>query len=117
MQRPPPNERNARWMVKLQELDFEIQYVPGTSNILADLCSRPNDTTMSPLGELNVKNTLNAIKLLEENQEIINLQTPEFIESIKSPGLNIEKIDNCFYETSTGLLRIILPSVFREIVI
>ena len=29
MQRPPPNERNARWLVKLQELDFEIKYIEG----------------------------------------------------------------------------------------
>jgi len=104
-------------MVKIQDLDFEIKFVEGKLNVLADLCSRPEDTNISPLADLMIKNSINAIQLLDENEDIIALQTEEFIDSIKKPGLNIEKIDNCYYETSTELLRIILPQPFREIVI
>jgi transposase InsO family protein len=32
--------RQARWIEKISEFDFEIIYVPGTSNILADALSR-----------------------------------------------------------------------------
>jgi len=117
MERPPLNERNARWMVKLQELDFDIQYIKGTTNVLADLCSRPDDATISPLAEVQIKSNINAIEFFTENEEIINAQTQEFIESMQKPGLTIEKIDNCYYETSTEFLRIVLPEIFRKIVI
>ena len=32
--------RQARWMEKLSEFDFEVVYVPGTENILSDALSR-----------------------------------------------------------------------------
>jgi hypothetical protein len=39
--------RQARWMEKLSQFDFEIEYVPGSENILSDALSRlySNETT------------------------------------------------------------------------
>jgi hypothetical protein len=35
------NRRTARWHADLQEYDYEIQHVPGKTNIPADVLSRP----------------------------------------------------------------------------
>jgi hypothetical protein len=32
--------RQARWMEKISSFDFEIRYIPGTENVLADALSR-----------------------------------------------------------------------------
>jgi hypothetical protein len=34
------SERQARWMEKISEFNFEVVYVPGTENMLADALSR-----------------------------------------------------------------------------
>ncbi|CAG9093180.1 unnamed protein product [Plutella xylostella] len=36
-----PTGRLARWALQLQPYEFEIQYMPGRTNVLADLLSRP----------------------------------------------------------------------------
>ena len=35
------NRQTARWHADLQEYDYEIQYIPGKTNIPADTLSRP----------------------------------------------------------------------------
>jgi len=50
--RPPATERQARLMTKIQDLDFEIEYLEGDKNVLADLMSRPFDETKAPLEQV-----------------------------------------------------------------
>lgn len=44
-----PTGRLARWALILQSYDLRIEYVPGKSNVLADMLSRP------PIGEADVR--------------------------------------------------------------
>ena len=41
------NERHAKWLTKIQDLVFEIEYVPGLVNVWADLLSRPPNVEMA----------------------------------------------------------------------
>ena len=35
-----PTSMVARWFIAMQELHFTVEFVPGTSNVLADALSR-----------------------------------------------------------------------------
>ena len=37
---PKPNARQARWLATLSEFDFEIRYIKGKENRVADALSR-----------------------------------------------------------------------------
>ena len=37
-----PKGKRARWLTFIQKFDVEITYIPGNSNNLADVLSRPN---------------------------------------------------------------------------
>ena len=43
--RPAKTERHLRWLVKLQDYQFEIKHIDGDKNVLADLMSRPDGLT------------------------------------------------------------------------
>ena len=45
----PNSETYARWMVKLQGMTFEVNYIEGELNVLADLMSRPFEVARSSL--------------------------------------------------------------------
>ena len=34
------NERQQKWVIKIQEFDFDIEYVKGKNNVVADALSR-----------------------------------------------------------------------------
>jgi len=49
----PLSEAYAKFIVKLQGLTFDVQYVEGEKNVLADLMSRPHDVARSTLEEFH----------------------------------------------------------------
>ena len=101
-------------MVKLQDMIFEIKYIEGDKNILADLLSRPGDLTKSTLPELH--EVLISHAIIREGA-IRHAQTPEFIEScgIKEEGLVIK--DGLYYITRDGATQLLLPPKFRQDII
>ena len=52
LKRKPVNERQAKWLTKIQDLIFDINYVLGTKNVWSDLLSRPPDVEKSSREQL-----------------------------------------------------------------
>jgi hypothetical protein len=48
------NRRTARWHADLQEYDYQIQYIPGNTDIPADALSRPSSTDQGKDDNKNV---------------------------------------------------------------
>ena len=61
LSRPSANDRHARWLVSLQDMDFSIHYVKGIDNVLADLMSRPAGVNKSSYAQLHNDIQINAI--------------------------------------------------------
>ena len=51
--RPPVNQKYSMWLVKLQDMTFEVKYIAGEKNVLADLLLRPGEIQKSSLKEKN----------------------------------------------------------------
>lgn len=45
-------KRQARWMQKLQEYDFDIQHIPGAKNVVADALSRRADYALNAISSV-----------------------------------------------------------------
>ena len=118
--KPPTSERQARLLVKIQDLDFSITYVPGESNNLADLLSRPPGQNMSSFQAfhqaININN-INTVQLSLLTPELQEAQTEEFLQSTGIDDENIRIIDNFAYTDHTGRLRLIVPPAFQNDVI
>jgi len=72
------NCRTARWHTNLQEYDYEIQHVPGKTNIPADTLSRPLDVDQGQDDNQNV-----IVIPQEKFTKIATTATPEVTEETK----------------------------------
>ena len=127
----PNSETYARWMVKLQGLTFEVKYVEGEKNVLADLMSRPHDVVRSSLEEfhqaLNAKaeqlyrnisskaeaNSLqlecNVTSLTSFFDEIKAEQTSEVLTDYALSEKEIEEIAGAYFYIKGEYPRLIVP--------
>ena len=49
----PSSQIYAKWMVKLQGLTFDVKYIEGELNVMADLMSRPFNAVKASLQEVH----------------------------------------------------------------
>ena len=70
LSRAPVGDRHARWVVKLQDMDFDIQYVKGEENVIADLLSRPAGVRKCTPEELHEYMNVSAIFLDYMDDEV-----------------------------------------------
>ena len=74
------NPRLGRWLMELQEFDFEISHLPGESNVITDALSRsPLPDTESQeitymLSKDNIKSTITSLEAPITAAEIIDAQ-------------------------------------------
>jgi hypothetical protein len=70
--RPPKTERHARWLVKLQDYQFEILHIEGERNVLADLMSRPDGLTKVDCQKLHLATRQSMDPIDQETHSEIN---------------------------------------------
>jgi RNase H-like domain found in reverse transcriptase/Integrase zinc binding domain len=121
----PLSDTYAKWMVKLQGLTFEVKYVEGEKNVLADLMSRPHDVVRSTLEEfhkrlMNNSNkvqeaaskhnvTINALQLLSIFDWVKAEQTSEVLCAYKIPDTQVKDIDGAYFFDDGEQPRLIVP--------
>ena len=110
--RPPVNERHARWLVRVQGLNFTIRYIEGAYNFIADVLSRPKGLEKVSYQELHNHMKLNAIQLHFLSEELKNDQTDEFIKSCKLSPEVIEMHEGYKYVNQRGNLKLLIPPTF-----
>ena len=68
--RSAANDRHARWLVTLQDMTFDIHYVKGVDNVLADLMRRPTGIAKSSYEDLHDQVSINSVTTLASAQAI-----------------------------------------------
>ena len=71
-EQPDLTRRQARWMEKMQEYDFEIKYIPGKQNAVADALSRRPDLQVN-----TVFSVITDPRVTQEIQDTLS-KDPEF---------------------------------------
>ena len=110
----PETKRQARLWVKVQDLDYDIEYIPGEENVLADFMSRPPGHEISPLSDLHNEVVLNGIALSLLTPELKKAQTNDFIASTNIAPSDLKFIDGYAYTMDKGYPRLLVPPEFRE---
>ncbi|GKT15287.1 gag-pol polyprotein [Aduncisulcus paluster] len=79
-----PNAKTTRWRLRLEEFDFDIQHIPGTSNILADALSRlksPEEAvSLKSLSELQPAKRLMVRLLKSQEYHMTSAETSSLIQ-------------------------------------
>ena len=111
--------------VRVQEFDFEVKYVPGTENGLADLLSRqPHDTDNTTVASMQAN-----AAVLPDASELFGLvegdgmqldmakvrerQSETLLKACRTASTTVECIDGAWCETSTDRPRVIIPAELR----
>ena len=115
--RPPANDRHARWLVTLQDMTFDIHYVKGVDNVLADLMSRPTGIAKSSYEDLHDQVSINSVSMGILSERLRDAQTEEFVATCKIAPEYLKIIDGFHYTNETGHLRLLVPQEFTEAVI
>ena len=114
MSKEPPNERYARWIVRMQDLQFNVKYIEGKDNVLADMMSRPEGVVKSSLQEMHQVRVSEISSHLFDVMKVAELQTPEFLASCNIPKEFIEKTGSAYFNVVWGRPCLILPFEFRQ---
>ena len=132
----PTSETYARWMVKLQGMTFEVKYIEGERNALADLMSRPHGMYRSTfeafhkdllqraeaVEEQYVSNaklnslslSLNTVKLTSLFDTIRAEQTSEVLTDYKIDPEKVKEVEFAYFYQDKEELKLIVPKHMTE---
>ena len=110
MKQPNMSNRQARWSELLSQYDFEIQYVPGNTNVVADALSRRADhePIQVETSALNQVTTVVTVDSSSDNLLQRIKQAYQHDEDCKQILIDHESKENTSSEwqvTSTGLIK------------
>lgn len=86
---PSLSRRQARWMETLQQYDFDVEYIPGKTNVVADALSRRPDLQIQEVSSLDITPAIKKeINQTLENDDDLG---PIF-RALRSPGTLTENM-------------------------
>ena len=112
--RPPTSDRHAKWLVKIQDMQFTVKHVSGEDNVLADLLSRPCGVEKSTFEELHQYLHANVISLDTLTNRIKQAQTPQIAQEFKLKQEEVQVTDGAYFLTKSGNMQLLVPTEFRR---
>lgn len=109
MTQPHLSKRQARWMERLQNFDFEVQYKPGSSNVVADALSKyPELSTLTSSSAIQNPDLRTSIIRSLQNDPAYQAILEDIKNGSAQPDILISG-DGMLYDASQGHLRIKIP--------
>ena len=104
-----PSPRQWRILERLSQFDFDIQFIKGEDNVVADLLSRPCNTEIQNAQTIELHHVRFTKEELKKEQE-----KDHTLSTLKNSSLELAVTDDkILIDNSTGETRIVLPKIFR----
>jgi transposase InsO family protein len=121
----PESRRLLKWVLHLQDYNYEIKYITGHANAVADCLSRlaPNNTIHAIPATEELKEAIAEEPILEAVQNILTNQRPPALPRKQQRFVTHHiseffiRHDTLFHEDNKGQVQLVLPMPYRKAIL